>query len=159
LGIEWRGKIERTAVNRIATVGVLAAAALVGAEVASAKGPSHAKVCGKSLDRPTARACSVLTESNEIFYDLLDQSEPFTLVETRPRPAPFYRVGFAYHHSPAPGEYRWSSYIYVPSRRLMRITMSGGAGPYWRAAPATVMKAFETVSKQLRPFPAPRRWR
>jgi hypothetical protein len=89
----------------------------------------------------------------------LDQGEPFAL-RSRPRPAPFYTVTFQFTE-----RRRWNwSFLYVPSRRLMRVTTSVGTvtdarDVYWRTAPATVAEAFEVLSKQLRSFPAPRRWR
>ena len=142
--------------NRLAIVFALGAAALLGASAASAKGPSQTAVCGKSLDLPTSRACLVIPDSNELVYQLLDQSESFSLAG-RPRPAPFYKVAF---RVPEPGGSRWNwSYLYVPSRGLIRVTTSGGLSTYWRSAPTTVTQAFETLSKRLRPFSAPRRWR
>jgi hypothetical protein len=111
-------------------------------------------VCGKSLDLATQRACLVIPDSNPLVSQLLGQSEPFSLA-ARPRPAPFYRVAFRFL-----GGSRWNwSYLYVPSRGMIRVTTSGGLSVYWRTAPTRVTKAFETLSKLLRPFHAPRRWR
>ena len=133
--------------HRIAITVLLAAAALLVATAASAKGPSRTVVCGKS-------ACLTLNDRDELTYQLLDQSEPFSL-RARPRPTPFYTVAFRF-----PGGERWNwSFLYVPSRRMIRVTSSGGLSVYWRTAPTTVIKAFQPLSAQLKPFSAPRRWR
>jgi hypothetical protein len=149
-------------VNRIAITVVLAAA-LLGASAASAKEPPQTAVCGRSIvglsDQPTGRACLQFSGRDEVIYQLLDQGEPFAL-RARPRPAPFYTVTFRFTEGR-----RWNwSFLYVPSRRLMRVTTSIGTvtnarDVYWRTAPKTVTEAFEVLRKQLRPFPAPRRWR
>jgi hypothetical protein len=142
---------------------VVLAAVLLGASAASAKEPPQTAVSGRSIvglsDLPTERACLKLSDRDEVVYQLLDQGEPFAL-RSRPRPAPFYTVTFRFTEGR-----RWNwSFLYVPSRRLMRVTTSVGTvtdarDVYWRTAPATVAEAFEVLSKQLRPFPAPRRWR
>jgi hypothetical protein len=100
-----------------------------------------------------------LSDRDEVVYQLLDQGEPFAL-RSRPRPAPFYSVTFQFTEGR-----RWNwSFLYVPSRGLMRVTtsvgtVSGARDIYWRTAPKAVTEAFQALSKQLRPFPAPRRWR
>jgi hypothetical protein len=139
------------------------AAVLLGAPTANAKEPPQTAVCGRSIvglsSLPTERACLKLSDRDEVVYQLLDQGEPFAL-RSRPRPAPFYTVTFQFREGR-----RWNwSFLYVPSRGLMRVTTSVGTvtdarDVYWRTAPATVVEAFEALSKQLRPFPAPRRWR
>jgi hypothetical protein len=149
-------------VNRIAITVVLAAV-MLGASAANAKEPPQTAVCGRSIvglsNLPTERACLKLSDRDEVVYQLLDQGEPFAL-RSRPRPAPFYSVTFQFTEGR-----RWNwSFLYVPSRGLMRVTtsvgtVSGARDIYWRTAPKAVTEAFQALSKQLRPFPAPRRWR
>jgi hypothetical protein len=146
-------------VNRLA-IPVVLAAALLGTSAASAKEPPQTAVCGRSLSLPTERACLHLKDRDELGYQLADMGEPFEL-RSRPRPAPFYTVTFRYRED---RHWNWS-FLYVPSRGLIRQTTSvgmvipGTRDVYWRTAPTNVTRAFETLSKRLRPFPAPRRWR
>jgi hypothetical protein len=153
---------DETLVNRLA-IPVALAGALLGTSAASAKEPPQTTVCGRSLSMPTERACLHLNDLNdrdEIRYQLADSGEPFEL-RSRPRPAPFYTVTFRYRE-----DRRWNWwFLYVPSRGLIRQTTSvgmvtpGSRDTYWRTAPTNVTRAFETLSKRFRPFPAPRRWR
>jgi hypothetical protein len=153
-------------VNRLA-IPVVLAVALLGTSAASAKEPPQTTVCGSSvigssgLLRPR-RVCLLLNDGNdpsEIRYLLADSGEPFEL-RSRPRPAPFYTVTFRYRE-----DRRWNwSFLYVPSRGLIRQTTSvgmvtGTRDVYWRTVPTNVTSAFGTLSKRLRPFPAPRTWR
>lgn len=146
--------------NRFAIPAVLAAA-LLGTSAASAKEPPQTAVCGRSLSLPTERACLHLAW-DDLAYQLADRGEPFHM-RSRPRPAPFYTITFRYSE-----DRRWNwSFLYVPSRGLVRqtnpvgmVTVTRGVrATYWRTVPTNVTRAFVTLSKRLRPFPAPRRWR
>ena len=146
--------------NRLVIVGALGAV-FVAASGASAKGPGEAVVCGRSLSVPEERACLHLDQRDEIAAWLIGSiSEPFHM-RSRPRPAPFYTVEI---RSRDHRGWNWS-FVYVPSRRVIRHTTPLGMiyprtrSVYWRTVPTDVTRAFETLSKRLRPFPAPRRWR
>jgi hypothetical protein len=82
-------------------------------------------------------------------------------MRSRPRPAPFYTVTVRGRDHP---EWDWS-FLFVPSRGLIRfmapvgIVTPGKRDVYWRMVPTNVTRAFEPLSKRIRPFPAPRRWR
>jgi hypothetical protein len=148
-------------VNRL-VVPVVFATALLGAPGADAGQPSpQTTVCGKSLRVPTKRACLRLDgrgQSAQIIVASL--ADPFEK-RSRPRPAPFYSVTVRF---PDPHRQRQWSFLYVPARGLVRNMASIGIigpdslMPYWRDAPLLVTVAFETLSKRLHPFPAPRRW-
>jgi hypothetical protein len=151
-----------TPLRRFAIFVLIAAAALLGASGANAKEPSfQTTVCGRSLSAPTKRACLRFGSRTETAQVLFVSSADAFEVRRRPRPAPFYTVTI--RSRDANGRYEWS-FLYVPSRDLMRNTAFVGlAGPdnrrpYWRTVPLLVTVAFETLSKKLRPFPAPRRW-
>jgi hypothetical protein len=146
-------------VNGLA-IPVVLAAALLGASAAGAKEPPQTAVCGRSLSLPAERACLHLDDRDQLGYLLADMGEPFAM-RSRPRPAPFYTVTFRYRE-----DRRWNwSFLYVPSRGLIRQTTPvgmvrpGRRDTYWRTVPTNVTRALETLSKRLRPFPAPRRWR
>ncbi len=121
----------------------LVAAGSLAVTAASAKGPSLAVVCGKFR-------CITFTEADEMMSRLVVNDQVFYL-RGQPRPAPFYTVVIS-------GHYPWS-FVYVPSRRLMRVRVSGDRTGYWRTAPAPVIRAFKILSRELRPFPASPRWR
>jgi hypothetical protein len=139
----------------------LGAAALLGTSAASAKEPPQTTVCGRSLTLPTERACLHLDWRDQIAQQLVGSiGEPFHL-RSRPRPAAFYTVTVRYRE-----DRRWNwSFLYVPSRGLIRQTTPVGMvsratrSVYWRTVPTNVTRAFATLSKRLRPFPAPRGWR
>jgi hypothetical protein len=118
-------------------------AALSVSAAAKAKDPFQAVVCGQSR-------CLTFTEDDPLMARLVSSSSFFMLL-TAPRPAPFYKVTVG-------GHYGWS-YLYVPSRRLVRVTNSGLRGGYWRSAPSSVIRAFRTIARDLRPFPPSPRWR
>ncbi len=146
--------------NRLAITFVLAAAPL-GTSVAGAKEPPQTEVCGRSLSLPTERVCLRLDSRDQIAAQLAGSIGEAFQMRPRPRPAPFYAVTFRYRE-----ESRWNwSFLYVPSRGLIRQTTSvgmvtpGKRDTYWRTVPTNVTRAFETLSKRLRPFLAPRRWR
>jgi hypothetical protein len=134
-------------------VAVLVASVLSLLSVASAgaAGPSQALVCGRSLEAAGDNACGVTTDKRFVLR-LLDRSLGVKPLAA-PRPAPFYRVRFL----SATGK-RWKlSYLYVPSRAMIRMTTAGGV--YWGKAPKAVVAAFESViTLRLRPFAVPRRW-
>jgi hypothetical protein len=150
-------------VNRLAIVVAIGAAVLLGASAVSAKEPPQTTVCGRSLSAPTERTCLHLGWGDQSAQQLVGSSgEPFHM-RSRPRPAPFYTVVVLYREN---GHWNWDwSFLYVPSRGLIRQTTSvgmvtpGRRSVYWRTVPTNVTRAFETLSKRLRPFPAPRRWR
>lgn len=126
---------------------LIVVALLLTATAASAKGPGRAIVCGRG-------ACLTFTDRDVLLSQLVDNSGPFGLASA-PRPAAFYTATFRF-----PGEnsqYDWS-YLYVPSRRMVRITSSGGESVYWRSASSPVRQAFATIAQRLRPFRAVRRW-
>jgi hypothetical protein len=135
--------------------------ALLGASAASAKEPPQTAICGRSLSLPTERACLHLDWGDQIAHLLVGSiGEPFHM-RSRPRPAPFYAVTFRYRE-----DSRWNwSFLYVPARDVIRQTTpvgminTGTRSVYWRTVPSDVTRAFETLSKRLRPFAAPRRWR
>jgi hypothetical protein len=146
--------------NRFA-IPVVVGAALLGASGAGAKEGPQTAACGTSRSAPRAPACLHLDGRDQIAQQLnASIGEPFHL-RSRPRPAPFYIVTVRYRR-----DSRWSwSFLYVPSRALIRQTTSvgmvhpGTRDVYWRTAPTSVTRAFKTLSKRLRPFPTPRRWR
>jgi hypothetical protein len=147
-------------VNRLA-ISALLAAALLGASAASAKEPPQTAVCGRSASLPTERACLNLDWRNQIAQLLVGSiGEPFHM-RSRPQPAPFYSVTVRNRDR---HEWDWS-FLYVPSRGLIRFTSPvgmvnpGTRSIYWRTVPTNVTRAFEKLSKRLRPLSAPRRWR
>jgi hypothetical protein len=139
-------------VSRVA-IPVLLAAALLSAPAASAKEPPQTVVCGRSL-------CLHLDWGGQIAPQLAGSIGEAFQMRIRPRPAPFYTVTFRYREDRS---WDWSL-LYVPSRDVIRQTTSVGMvtpgvrGVYWRTVPTNVTRGFETLSKRLRPFPAPRRW-
>jgi hypothetical protein len=88
-------------------------------------------------------------------YQLIDNGGPFALLPAAPSPAPYYTVTFRFPKSGR--QYDWS-YLYVPSRRMVRITSSGGESVYWRTAPQPVQQAFATIGKSMKPYRRPSRW-
>jgi len=146
-------------VSRLAIVGALGAVVL-GATAAFAKTPPETTVCGRSLSLPE-RTCLKLGWENPLAQQLSEgRGEAFSL-RPKPRPGPYYTVRF---HFPDDARWDWW-FVYVPSRHVIRestpngVTKPMGRSVYWRTVPATVSAAFETLSKRVRPFPAPRRWR
>jgi hypothetical protein len=130
------------ALVRLLLLATFVLAALSLSVVAKAKDPFQAVVCGQSR-------CLTFTEDNPLMARLVASTSFFTLLRAA-RPAPFYKVTVG-------GRYGWS-YIYVPSRRLVRVTNSGLRGGYWRSAPSSVIRAFRIVGRGLRPFPPSPRW-
>jgi len=133
---------------------------LLGASAASAKEPPQTTVCGRSVRLPTDRMCLRLNWRDRAARLLVGSvGQPFQM-RSRPRPAPFYTVTVRFPDS------RWDWwFLYVPTRGLIRQTTSvgiagrGSRSVYWQTVPTNVQTAFDTLSKRLRPFPAPRRWR
>jgi hypothetical protein len=146
-------------VRRLAIVGTLGAV-LLGVSAAGAKEPPTTSVCGRSPDSSLHRTCLVFDYSNELAQLLNDSRyQPFA-IRARPKPAPYFTVRIHFRE-----DQRWDWwFLYVPSRHAIRLnTPDGVAEPvgrsvYWRTEPSKVTQAFATLSKRLRPFPAPRRW-
>jgi hypothetical protein len=139
---------------------VAVSVALLGATAARAKEPPQTIVRGRSLATPTKRTCLHLNHRGLLAAQINGSiGEPFH-GSSKPRPAPFYVVMVRYQEN---HDWDWS-FLYVPSRGLIRHTTSvgmvtpGTRDVYWRTAPTSVARAFETLSKRLRPFPAPRSW-
>ncbi len=121
---------------------VLVAAALALVGTAEAKGPMSARTCGSS-------GCVTLTGT--AVYRLEEGLRaPFLLLGV-PRPARFYTVAFEGRG------FSWS-YVYVPSRRIVRIA-DGTSSPYWRAAPETLLSTLSRLTRGLKPYAASPTWR
>ncbi len=81
-------------------------------------------------------------------------------VNTSDRPALYYTVTFRF---PEGNRWNWS-FLYVPSRAVVRVTSSVGTVTgtrtvYWRRSPTSVIAAFDVLGQRLRPLPVARRWR
>lgn len=146
--------------SRLAIPAVIVAA-LLGASAAGAKEPPQTVVCGRSPSVGTERRCLHLDWQSRVAQLLIGSvGEPFHM-RSRPKPAPFYTVTVRGRDR---AEWGWS-FLYVPSGRLIRFTTPvgmvtpGARSVYWRTVPSSVTTAFETLSKRLRPLPAPRHWR
>jgi hypothetical protein len=130
--------------------------ALGAAGIAAAKGPDRARVCGKT--------CRTISGDVNV-YPLLGSWAEGTFAEAnRPRRASF----FTFAIDSTQGETgRWQI-VWVPSKRLMRVTQVGvppyqleTVGPYWRGVPAAARGVFAAATHGLRPragaYPRPLR--
>ena len=127
---------------------------LVFAGAAAAKGPDRARVCGAK--------CRTITGDRQV-YPLIDSwsSKRFVQADV-PRPAPY----FTFSIDSTRGESgRWLL-VWVPSKRLMRVTQTGvppyqtaTLGPYWRPVPPAARSRFAGAARGLRPHAPVRGWR
>ena len=146
--------------SRLGLVGALAAV-LLAVPAAGAKEPPTTTVCGRSLDSSLHRTCLVLDYRDDLAQLLNDSRHQSFVVRARPKPAPYYTVRIHFRE-----DSRWDWwFLYAPARKAIRqntpdgVTEPVGRSVYWQTVPSKVTEAFERLSKRLRPFPAPRRWR
>jgi hypothetical protein len=149
--VDFNKTVNRSAIGIAIAIAVGVAIGLLGASAASAQDPSQALVCGISLDLRANRACLIMANQN--VHALLGQSEAFVR-RSPPRPAPFYRIRFLF----SSGRPSSVSYLYIPSREMIRVT-SRGSPDHWSSAPTTFTRAFHKLSKRIRPFRTPAHWR
>jgi hypothetical protein len=124
----------------------LGVAALVAVSGAAAKSPRRVTVCGAS-------GCVRVIDPQRT-YDLTTFSGPFMLGDA-PRPAPYFVLAVADGSPGSPA--RW---IYVPSRRMLRLAGGFSVSAYWRSVPRSFVAALAPVVRGLRPYPAAlARWR
>ena len=140
--------------RRAFAVAVLAALAVAG--TAAAKGPDRARLCGKTT------ACRVISGDQQV-YPLISgwETAPFS-ERGAPRPAPHFTIAIDSTQG-EPG--KWFL-VWVPSKRLLRVTASGvppytsrTVGPYWRSVPAVAVTTFNAAVHGLVSHPAVRGWR
>ena len=141
-------------IRRVIALAVLGALAVAG--TAAAKGPDRARVCGKTT------ACRVISGDRQV-YPLISgwETAPFS-ERGAPRPAPYFTIAIDSTQG-EPG--KWFL-VWIPSTRLLRVTVSGAppytsrtVGPYWRSAPAAAVTTFNAAVRGLAPHPAVRGWR
>jgi len=121
---------------------LLAAVALAFAPVASAKGPSSARICGLS-------GCVTLHGDSSIAGATSLGGGPFELLDPPP-PSRYFTIATGGHGYDG-------RFLFVPSRGLLCIA-DGQTSPYWREAPPGATRALAHLTRRLRAFPAPQRW-
>jgi hypothetical protein len=131
---------------------LFAAAALLAAPAAAAKGPDTARICGVSQ-------CITVTSVDRV-NDLALMSSGFGM-RTAPRPEPFFTIELTSSRQEA---VRWS-FLYVPSASAIRIIRADFSGtfrqntsPAWVSPSRSVATAYANATATMEPYPADAEW-
>jgi hypothetical protein len=114
-----------------------------GAAEAKERHSMTARVCGAS-------GC-VLIRDDRLISSVFQFSEAFNVARA-PRPAPFWMIEFRWKENLFPP----SRYLYVPSRRRIRILSPDAS--YWRRLAEGLRAPLKRMTRNIKPYPVPRRW-